>query len=359
LICPPEFILFNGRCYFVPTSFVYNNQYGERLCSNQYSNSTLVKFDSHEWENVNSTRFLGRSINDILLEFFYYQLEQKLLTVLTNSTNTKHWLRLLFGDNKDQNGCVIRYFTRSSGAFTKLHQCNYGGHPICQCEPIRNEITINRTINNTSQIKNVSLEIETTAESSTMTITLPILSSSTDLLITANTTICNNCSHLLADEDIFNNETNIEYIFDNNTLTKNHSQQSETTRFNYRPVLMFIAAPLLALILLITGIVCVAPYVRRSRGSYNPSRRSEHSSTTTTSNNISNTPAVLYTRLKSPPPSVTFDTEMLHPFDNSIINDDNIQLLPHPFNQLQRHDNIIREDEEEPFYATLNNSNEK
>ncbi|CAF1505736.1 unnamed protein product, partial [Rotaria sordida] len=107
--CPSEFVLFNNMCYYVHTYFIFNILNGERVCSDKYSNSTLVKFKSHGWANVNATRFLGRSFDDIRLEFFYYQLENKLINESKNDTNKKHWLRLLLGDKTDHNDCILRY----------------------------------------------------------------------------------------------------------------------------------------------------------------------------------------------------------------------------------------------------------
>ncbi len=344
--CPTDFVLFDNLCYYVDSSFVDNIRHGEQVCSNKYSNSTLVKFNSHEWGNVNTTRFIGRTFDDILLEFFYYQLEKKLIIETKNNTNKKHWLRLLIGHKNDPNECILRYFNRLSGAFTASHQCNHGGHPVCQCQPI----SINQT-------RNYSVEIDFKTESSTTTeITLPILSNETAV------PICDNCTNLISDEDLLNNETNTEYIYDHNKTSI-----EKKSRSSYRLLLMLATGPLLALAILLIGTVFLIRYVRRSHGSYstrNSSRigsfnRRKRSSTTTSSNDQSNVPAVLYTRLKSPPPSVIIDGNMTHPFDNLMTNDDNIQLLSQLRNQTNVHENIITEDEEEPLYATLKLPNEK
>jgi hypothetical protein len=362
--CPTNFILFNNICYYIDTSFVYNIPHGEQFCSNKYSNSTLVKFNSHEWGNINSTRFLGRKLDDILLEFFYYQLEKKFIIETKNNTNRKHWLRLLIGDKNNYNECTLRYFTRSSGAFTGVHQCNHGGHPVCQCQPIL--------------INEIKKEIDITTESSTREITVPstreitvssttdiTVSKSTSLPIVSNETILpigDNGTNLPPDEDL-NNETSTAFISNHNSTL----MQSKTSRSNYRPLLMIITGLLLALIILLISIVFLIRYVRRSHGSYSTSsnriglfHRRKRSSTPATSNDTSNTPAVLYSRLKSAPPSIIIDADMTNPLDNSITNDDNVQLLPQSINQTSLHENIpIENDEEEPFYATLKLPNEK
>ncbi|CAF0790538.1 unnamed protein product [Rotaria sp. Silwood1] len=367
--CPSEFVLFNNKCYYVHISFVFNILHGERLCSNKYSNSTLVKFNFHEWDNVNTSRFLGRSFDDVRLEFFYYELETRLLSESKNDTNTKHWLRLLLGDKTNHNDCVLRYFIRSSGAFTAFHRCNHGGHPVCQCEPIRNNmlkiILINETQNNISQIKNDSLETNIKIESSTIDLTLPVLSNSTNLSITSDETIipiCDNCTNIIADEDLLNNETNIDYKSNSsNILTTTKPQRS-----NYRRLVMIVTGSLITFIIFITGIVFLIRYIRQTCGSYSirngtrdPSRGKQRRSTGTIPNDVSNRPTVVYSRLKSRPPSTTMDVDMMHAFNISSGNDDTVQLLPQPINPTTLNENIITKDDEESLYAKIQPSNEK
>jgi hypothetical protein len=149
ITCPTGFILFNNLCYYVDTSPVSNTGTGEQVCSAKYENSTLVKFDLHELSNTDTTEFLGRAFDDILLELFYYELEKKLII---ETGTSKHWLRLLLGNNNDESECVLRYFNRSTGGFTISYRCNEGGYPVCQSQPI---IT-NETITNPSG-KNIIL----------------------------------------------------------------------------------------------------------------------------------------------------------------------------------------------------------
>ncbi len=49
---------------------------------------------------------------------------------------------------------------------------------------------------------------------------------------------------------------------------------------------------------------------------------------------------------------------MINPFDNSITNNDHVQLLPQSINPTKPYENIITENEE-PLYATVQFSNEK
>lgn len=316
ITCPIGFILFDNLCYYVDPSFVYNIQNGEQICSDKYRNSSLVKFDSHQWGNANTTRFLGRAVDDILLELFYYQLEKKLIIDTKNSS--KHWLRLLVGNKNDEKECVLRYFTRSTGAFAISPRCNQGGHPVCQSQPI----WINETINNSSEI----------TESTTTEIPVP--------------TIFN----VTADDDLDNNTNN----FNNSTET---SIQPRNSRSKYLSLLTIILVSALALITIISIILFVY-YLRRGHGSYSTRNRrrpsNKHLSTPGTSNETANTPAVLYTRLQASPPSVSME------FDNSIVNDDQIQLLPQ---SQPLHENTIaennNEEEDEPFYATLKSPNDK
>jgi hypothetical protein len=149
ITCPTGFILFDNLCYYVDTSPVNNTGTGEQVCSAKYENSTLVKFDLHELSNTDTTEFLGRTFHDILLELFYYQLEKKLII---KTKTSKHWLRLLLGNNNDENECVLRYFNRPTGGFTISYRCNEGGYPVCQSQ----SILIDETITNPSG-KNIIL----------------------------------------------------------------------------------------------------------------------------------------------------------------------------------------------------------
>jgi hypothetical protein len=292
---------------------MYNIQSAERLCYQKYSNSTLVKFDSHEWGNINATRFLGRTFEDLLLEFFYYLLEKKLYHQSMNEASRKHWLRLLLGDKNEPNECVLRYFDRPSGAFTIFHQCSNGGHPICQSEPIRTKIP--------SMNRNNSLP-ETITESTTL--------NSTDVLSTT-ISFCENCTtNILADEDLINNETKIDSESSNNTLIDLTNEQPNKRYLTYRPLIIILTGPVLALSLLFLGIGLLIRHIQQNRGSYSTSssivgsRQIKRSSTILTISDIPNTPAVLYTRLK-PSRISTTETEMLLPLP---INDDQIEMLP-------------------------------
>jgi hypothetical protein len=317
-----------------------------------------MKYDSHDWGNVNTTRFLGRSFDDILLEVFYYQLEQRLIIEFKNETKKKHWLRLLLGDKNDKNECILRYFIRSSSAFTILYRCEPGGHPVCQCQPeilkinspqidIKPESTTTTTtemviVSNSTN----SSQIDIKPESTTTTTAMMIVSNSTNPSNETIIPICDNCTNIIADEDLLINETSTDFI-----LTKSKTQRSNSQRF-----LMMVTVPLLASVILIIGSIFLIRHVRRSRGSYaiRTSRRAKP--TSTPSPNTSNPPSVLYTRLIPSPPSITMDADMTLPFDNSIIIDDNVQLLP---NSTNIHENIITEDEEDGLYATLKLPNEK
>ncbi|UJR16010.1 hypothetical protein I4U23_002925 [Adineta vaga] len=316
--CPIDFVSFNNMCYYVLPSFVYDIQSGEEHCSRKYSNSSLVKLNSHEWGNINGTEFLGRTPDDILLEFFYYQLEITSKSILRNVTSKKHWLRLLVGEKTSLNECVLRYFTRASGAFTILHRCADGGHPVCQCQPIQRNIS--KIILNKQTAVNI-LELNITTESTTTTIPT-LVNSTTQLNISA--------SDPVPDEDLYDNETRIDFKLDNNTSVHRNSLYSR-----YRPFLMISLAALLTPIIFIIGTLFFVRHIRRNHRSYSidnnaisSSQRTRRSSTRTTSEDQSSTPTVVYTKLKSSPPSTTIDTDMSHPFDESIHVDDQIQLLP-------------------------------
>ena len=280
-----------------------------------------MKFDSYDWNNINETRFFGRTFNDVLLDVFYYQLERRLSNTTSTDSSGKHWLRLLLGDQRDPRECLLRYFARFSGVFTTLHQCGVrGGHPVCQREPSR-----------------MNLSIVTT---------------------TAALPLCDNCTtDLVADEDLLNNETNIEYRDSNSTTTKNDTR--------HRLLLMLVSGPLFACSILAVGIGFLVRYVRTVRGSYSPQRQSlvpsrrrrcTVPSSPPASDTSSTAPAVLYTRLRSTS-SVKNDGDILD--ESSTVNDDDIQLLPQPNKDLQLQQTMIPEDEDESFYATVRDTNEK
>ncbi|CAF1495498.1 unnamed protein product [Rotaria magnacalcarata] len=351
-------------CYYVHTAFAFNVLDGERLCTSKHLNSTLVKFTSHEWGNINTTRFLGRKFDDVLLESFYYQLEKRLIVESENKTNQKHWLRLLLGDSTDQNDCVLRYFIRSSGAFTILHRCNNGGHPVCQCDPIKNNISvaipINQTQIHTSQIKNNSSEIDVQIESSAIEITSTIVSNSTDQLIISDETqisICNNCTNLIADEDLLNNESTIECKINISLLA-----MKKTQHVKYRSFTIIVTCLLAVFVVSIIGICLLVRYIRQTCGSYSMrigNKDLSNPSIIPASREISNRHVVIYNRLRSRPPSATIDADIVHVFSNPNSHDDTIQLLPQSINHTIPHENLLTKDEQEPLYAKLPSVNEK
>lgn len=303
ITCPSDFVLFNNLCYYVDTSFAYSIQHGRQVCADRFINASLVQFQSQQWGNVNSTRFLGRALDDTLLELFYYQLEQKLLTEDRNETKSKHWLRLLIGEKSNENECILRYFIRSSGAFTILHQCNQGGHPVCQTQPIA--------------------IIETSTTTTTTT--------------TVRSTFVP--QYEKADEDLVNNETEIESTID---LPNSTFIQTIIPRSNHRAwlrilILSFLAC--LSIVLILISLIVIR-HLRRSHGSYSTYQTNNSSS--------SKSPAVLYSRLNSLPPSIIIDTDMTH--------DDNIHLLSSSTDRTtapQFMNKVAQEVEEEPLYATL------
>jgi hypothetical protein len=80
----------------------------------------------------------------------------------------------------------------------------------------------------------------------------------------------------------------------------------------------------------------------------------KRSSTILTTSEVPDTPSVLYTRLKPPRISLT-ENDMMLPLDNSIpSNGETIELLSSTKVQILNDKNKINENDEEPFYATLN-----
>jgi hypothetical protein len=111
------------------------------------------------------------------------------------------------------------------------------------------------------------------------------------------------------------------------------TNEQPTKRYlTYRPLIIILTGPVLALILLFLGIGLLIRHIQQNRGSYSTSssivgsRQIKRSSTILTISDIPNTPAVLYTRLKPSRISTTeTETEMLLPLP---VNDDQIEMLP-------------------------------
>ncbi|UJR30571.1 hypothetical protein I4U23_018099 [Adineta vaga] len=340
LSCPPNFTLFNRLCYYADSSLTYDIQAGEQICSNKYSNSTLVKFDSHEWANINVTRFLGRVLNDILLEFFYYILERKLFM----PTDGKQQIRLLLGDKNFPRKCVLRYFTSSIGGFSLLHRCHSGGYPICQTQPIRNKILETTPVYQTISPINIPSIEQTTKLISTTTViattTQLILSNSTVLFILPNetniTSRCDNCSmnSVLADEDFNNNATKNSSEFYTNTTTGIVHESFMKRHAKYRPLIIILTGPILGLIILFLGLGLLVWRLRQYHGTYSiPNNlvgglRTKRSSTTVTTGDVPNTPVAIYNRTKSPRFSSAAENDSLLTSPHFSTDDDNIELLP-------------------------------
>ena len=370
LLCPSKFILFNKICYYVYSSFVYGIRSGERLCYNQYSKSTLVKFDTHQWGNVNVTRFLGRAFDDALMEFFYYSLEKELVAESRYKNNGKHWLRLLIGDKNDPRECFLRYFARSSGAFTVFRGCNNGGHPVCQCEPTRfataKIITASKTMSNVTSSK-----MENKIQSITTSLMQRTTLNSTHVSILFNKTVvssCEDCTTIsVADEDLvnneteigckFNNETEIGCKFNNDLWIKVVDKQPKEEHSRYRTLIIILTGPVLALILLFVSTGLFVRHYRQRRTSYLITRnvgdhRTKRSSITRTTSDLRNTLPIPYTHLKSSENALT-ETDMLLSFNNSILNDNNIELLPATKVRITTDENKVDNDDQELLYSVL------
>ncbi|CAF3137220.1 unnamed protein product [Rotaria socialis] len=363
LSCPSGFVLFNNFCYYVHSSFIYNIRFGERLCYNEYSNSTLVKYDSHEWGNINATRFLGRTFTDILIETFYYLLENKLHSESIDESNRKYWLRLLFGDKNDPNECVLRYFARSSGAFTIFYRCNNGGHPVCQCEPIRTKtpkiipINVNISNENSSRIEIQAEEIHTTL------VTQANFLNDTEMLTLSNETnvpLCENCTrHPMIDEDLTISMIKISSSSYNNALIETVPGRQKNKFSKYLPFIVILMGPILALVILFIAIGFLIYHLRRQRPDpYTPrssivgANRTKRSSTIATTSDMPSTSAAVYTRLRLSELAFAV-TDTYIPVDNSTPNDDNFELLPTTQVQVTNDENKIQEDDEDLIYATV------
>jgi flagellar biogenesis protein FliO len=325
-MCPSGFDRFDEQCYRALPALAASIQEANNACLVAHINSSLVTFKSHEWSNVNSTRFLGRNYNDILLEYFHSQMQENNLAD-QNEQLSLRWLRLLLGDQHDSNDCVLRYFTRSSGTFTAMHRCQPTGHPVCRTDPLLV----------------VPSEVETTITAVSRAVT----SSTSDMISEEDPSIaCVNCTmDLLPDEALAENQT---------------QTQSNATR-PMRSVLMNITAPLFALLLLILAVVLLLYYIHRYRGSYSPRqamrivthhRRRNPTVSTVASSGESSASAVLYTRLQATTPSHSNDVVVL-PVE------ERVRLLHRLPTSSVFHDELTKEDDEEPLYAIVKDTQDK
>lgn len=359
--CPSNFFLFNGFCYSIHRGFVDNLRSAEQICHQLFEKSSLLKFNTHEWSNVNGTRFFGRTKEDVLLELFYYQLEQQISNSTTNDNRiNQHWLRILLADEDDSNACIIRYFTRSSGSFTKLHKCGYGGHPVCRTRPIR-------LISPTTTTTTSSTFTEETITNAVTPPSSPSIDSSNGSIVTNFTNV------FVSDEDLDDVETNSTTLSSTTEatlviVTTEIVASENTIAKNYRPLLLIISGPLFAFLFLLIGIIILVRFIRNSRDSYSPIamignasyRRKRYSSPTMSSTETSQGGAVLYTRLKSHSVSgASAETNLSQLVDPLIHHDDNIRLLPSVIVSNNLHENVIKEVDEEPFYAVVKDSQEK
>ena len=311
-----NFVLFNKICYSIPTTFVTDLANGERICDDEHPESTLVKFHSHQSDNINVTRFLGRSFDDVLLEFFHYQLEEKVKFRSTSSSTKKQWLRLLLGNTSDPKACVLRHFNRVSGGFLMHSSCTNGGYPVCQCQPVRKKVTVWN--DETGRIQNSSFDARTES---------PGMPSVARSVFNSTERTCENCSaSLLHDENLSHNGTHVDSL-SNNGSSVNTSSESTKHRYKpFQPLLVILTGPVLGLVLLFSGVTFLLCYLRHNRGSHSarssiimPPHRNTRSSTVVTVSDVTNTPVVVYRRSK-PLPSAETD-RLLRP-DPFILNDE-------------------------------------
>ncbi|CAF1439354.1 unnamed protein product [Adineta ricciae] len=304
LTCPPEFVLFNRMCYYADPSLTYGIQAGEQICASQHSNSTLVTFNSHEWANINVSRFLGRAFNDILLEFFYYILEKKLPMGTELTANRNQQIRLLLGDKISPEKCLLRYFTRSIGGFSLMDSCTNGGYPICQTQPMRMKVS------STTLIPTTITPINTSSIEQMTTQIIPINSTTSSLILTNdinNVSSCDNCTANLIrnDEDPVDNQTKIYPESDMNS-TKAILQPISTLRAHvkYRSLVLILTGPVLGLLILILGVALLIWRVRQNAESYSirnsflAYQRTKRSSTTATVSDVPTTPVIVGNRIK-------------------------------------------------------------
>ena len=255
--CPSKFFLFNGICYFVYSSFVDNLQSAKQNCITQHQNSTLVQFNTHQEANGNATRFFGRNREDILLEIFYYVLERKSNESLAKTTQEKHWLRLLLATRNDPNGCVLRYFNRSSGSFTTRSECHKGGHPVCQTHRIRRETTTILPMTSTSKESIIDSTMIPTSGTTTDN-PRPIPLNVTDIVISLDdTNIDNFTTVFVPDEDLSQLEMNISI-----------TNGSDPSPRRSRSLPLIIIGSILSFFVLLISVILVICYVREDRGRF-------------------------------------------------------------------------------------------
>ena len=289
-------------CYYVNISISFGINSGERTCYGIHPNSTLVGLDIQERGNINSTKFLGRRFDDLLLEFLYYYLENRLLNQTKTELNRKNWLKLLLRNKHVPSECILKYFERAPGTFTSLYQCHNGGYAVCQIEPIQTFIPISTT-------------------TQTIPTTEPTTTTTTTSVTIADSTICENCT---IDYSPLPTTTNF--------TEKNSTIKTKKKSFIYQPLLLILTGPILAFILLAFAILFLIRFLRQNHGSYSThsslagSHRTRRSSTAVTNADMPG--SGLLQDVNTPRVSL-FETELLLPTENLLItNDETIELLP-------------------------------
>ena len=253
------------------------------------------------------------------MEFFYYELEQKLLTQTIHHYTRKHWLRLLLGSQKASNACVLRYFTSSTGSFSTIHQCTNGGHPVCQCKPIGDQSELNESVEKTDEEHNTTFLTSTNESLMNAGInrTLGSAFSTAAMPIFDNDTVDSTTDTKIL---VWNNSNRSNHFMDKAANESDLNQQKGTS-FKYQPLIILLTGPVLAMLILSVGIILLLAYLRNDHNSNSNQqtstgllpRRTKRSSTLLTLSEITNTPKVHYTRskpttLKLPPENETLIT---------------------------------------------------
>ena len=301
---------------------------GQRICYDEHPNSSLVKFHTHQSDNINYTRFSGRSFDDALLEFFHYQLEEKVKFRSTGNPTKKHWLRLLLGDRSDPKACVLRHFNRLSGSFLMHSSCTNGGYAVCQCQAVRKKVTqgTETQIDKTGGVQNSSVDVQTELSGN---------SSAARVWFNGTEQTCENCStSLLDDDDLSHNGTHANSPSTNGSSVDRNDESTKHRYKPFQPLLVILTGPVLGLFLLFSGVTFLLCYLRHNRGSHSargsivvPPHRTKRSSTIATVSDIPNTPVVVYRRPK--PISLTETDVLLRP-DPFIVDEEDtaIEMLP-------------------------------
>ena len=258
---------------------------------------------------MNGKNLLGRTFDDVLLELFYYELEKKLPKIEGDSS--RKWPKLLIGSKSDENRCVLRYFTSSTGGFNISSNCYEGGNPVCQFPPI--SIKINVWEGTTAKVRdreNIINKIGSDDGNSTIhPTTIPVVGHNTSSTDDGNGTI-----HSTTIAVVVHTTSSID---DASSTLAGNLTASSAQKLGSKDMVTTVVMVIFSLTVL-GGIIFLVYYLRRRRGRFclnNPNNRADYqtedTSTVLLEKKASNSTTALYNRLENTESTVLIDPDLI------------------------------------------------